>query len=698
MILIEKMKSMKIYKTPTFLPTIKESKKKKSAIFLLTPNYESSKRLMNFDLFINSKRFESYYLQKDVSYYIDSKNIKKVDDENVNESYINEMSKSERDKLKSSEFGLPKDRKYPLDTESRVRSAVKFFNYCDKSEEEELAKNIIKAIKKFNINDIVPSDKNRFSKYYTNESYIDYLSESFIKEIPDSSINTNDKIILFGENAKYDSQLKRILYSDRIKQRKDLLLLLDEVKQSNDFINFVYPELKRYQQKNLFIDLYYYNKLFLENNSWVANKGLNLYIDFLDRLINKFDYNKYGYERKTIFIPIEDWTKDGNVWNFRKSLNPISIIYQLLYTNKINELKKVFNDYDILFIGKNKYFKINFSKLDLEDAKNIHIKFKLFVNKIYNDEEFDLEDIDSSAENDSSDVIAAKIVDKIEKSKGIDLTQKVALANKNKQNIISNGKIIPQNATIAVKKSSKPSSKNNNIISKDNINKISKNTLNQDNKFKSNIDSELDNVADIIDSVSNDSSSEDEALDKMNDYDDIKDILIDLDNNDTYDNTNEIEISEERKKRIEELKSNVPNIKINNKTVQEILDDKNETIPTTDLKVSGPNNEEWKDLKYINFNKNYNIEKDIINIFKHFENTSYPVVIRNIEVTDNSTSEDRLDLYSVDMEDYNGKRFNIKLDIPIMEDNRFLLRGYSKSISNQFFNMPIIKNIFSFSF
>ena len=68
MIVIDQMKNFKIYRTKTFLPTKKEDKKKGSAILLLTPNYESSKKVMNSNLFVNNRRYESYYIEKDVSY------------------------------------------------------------------------------------------------------------------------------------------------------------------------------------------------------------------------------------------------------------------------------------------------------------------------------------------------------------------------------------------------------------------------------------------------------------------------------------------------------------------------------------------------------------------------------------------------------------------------------------------------------
>ena len=40
MVFIDQMKNFKIYRTKTFLPTVKGDKKKGSTVLLLTPNYE----------------------------------------------------------------------------------------------------------------------------------------------------------------------------------------------------------------------------------------------------------------------------------------------------------------------------------------------------------------------------------------------------------------------------------------------------------------------------------------------------------------------------------------------------------------------------------------------------------------------------------------------------------------------------------
>lgn len=80
---------------------------------------------------------------------------------------VNETKRSE---LPDDVFGIPEERKYPLDTEEHVRSAIKLFNHVDDKYEAELAENIIKQMKKYKIDDITIGEKNRLSKYIVNES------------------------------------------------------------------------------------------------------------------------------------------------------------------------------------------------------------------------------------------------------------------------------------------------------------------------------------------------------------------------------------------------------------------------------------------------------------------------------------------------------------------------------------------------
>lgn len=111
-----------------------------------------------------------------------------------------ELSYSERQMLLPSEFGIPDKRKYPMPDEDHVRAAIRMFNNCDEDEEAELASNIIKKLKKFNIKDIKVGKNNRFYKYYEkaypkNESTLIFESKFNSKEMTTdifSIINTLD--------------------------------------------------------------------------------------------------------------------------------------------------------------------------------------------------------------------------------------------------------------------------------------------------------------------------------------------------------------------------------------------------------------------------------------------------------------------------------------------------------------------------
>ena len=582
MIFIDMMKSFKIYKTPMFLPTLDNDKKKKSAVLLMTPNYAASKKLLDNPLFINKLRYSSYYIDRDISYYIGAKNISEVDDKAVSESVLVE----------------------------------------------------------------------------------EYHTEDFLKEITESCLNIGDTVMMFNEDAKYDPQLRRILYNSRMKKRQEVLALYDQVKEDFKFIKYTYPDIEKYDKKNLFVDLYFYNSVFFENNTWTMQKGLNLYLDFMTRLINNPALVRGGYEKKTVIIPVNDWNKnnDDSLWNYKVSLSPISVLYNIMFNSGLNILTKTFGNTDFIFVGSNSYFKINFTEIDPKELKKLTLKYKSFLITMAKHGEFDQEDIDTREDNNTNPkVIKANIVDKVELAKGVDLTAKVATAK------------------------AKETNKKEDTIDDDKV--ISKGTLNQPRSEEDiKTDANLDKLAQAIDTAADNSTSEEDAMDFL-DSDEIKKILIDLDNN----GDDKVNISAGRASRISELDAKLLNTEIKGKSIKDILEEvPEEKIKPLELNIASPN-DSWKELNYIQFDKGYNIDKDIISIFRFFEGVSRPISIRNIEVTDNSTSEDRVELYRVEMEDYRGKRFTIKLDIPIMKDNRFLLRGNSKSIQTQFFNMPIIK-------
>lgn len=68
--------------------------------------------------------------------------------------------------MSDKEFGIPEQKKFPLDTRAHVISAIKFFNYADPKYRKALAQRIISKIHQYNITGLTPSDQNAFYQYY----------------------------------------------------------------------------------------------------------------------------------------------------------------------------------------------------------------------------------------------------------------------------------------------------------------------------------------------------------------------------------------------------------------------------------------------------------------------------------------------------------------------------------------------------
>lgn len=516
-------------------------------------------------------------------------------------------------------------------------------------------------------------------------------SSFLLNNLRDDEYLNLDEFVMFFEDVT-DNQLRKIIYPERIKQRKVILNLDNEIKNTVPFIKYAFPELKLYKEKNIFVDLYYYTQVFFRNNIWKLKKGFDLYLRFLQRLINDPRITDAGYTNKTIFIPVNDWDKNPNtaMWMFKNDINPISIIYQLMFKEP-EKIKSLFGDMDLVFFDKDRYFKMNFSEMG--DAKELRVlsnKFKIFIGKIQKGDIFDSEDIAQGIdEKPTSDALKTAVYDKIEIAKGIDLTGKEKDLKKDikelNRNIKNTDKKIPLDDIIdaiapyqsATEKptGSKKIENEKNLAKNANIDKLKKQ------------EDELERLASEIDRCSKNANSEEDLLSSL-DKDEIKQMIIDLDGI----GTNKVDISVSRSTRIDNLTRDLMEKKIKEKTIQELLNSNSENaeLPKTDLKISSPN-DEWKNLSYINFDKTYDLDKDIVNCFKHLSTCSRPIAIRNIKVEDHSSSEDRLELYTVEMEDSFGTRFTVKLDIPTIIDNRFLLRGNSKIIATQFLNMPILK-------
>lgn len=77
------------------------------------------------------------------------------------------LTDAERDRLKTKTFGIPETRSYPMPDREHVLYAIQQFDRCSPENRDELAKNIIGAIKKFDMaDDVHVTRRNGFYRYW----------------------------------------------------------------------------------------------------------------------------------------------------------------------------------------------------------------------------------------------------------------------------------------------------------------------------------------------------------------------------------------------------------------------------------------------------------------------------------------------------------------------------------------------------
>ena len=108
----------------------------------------------------------------------------------------NDYNRKKRSELPDNVFGIPQERKYPMPDEKHTRSAIKLFNHVEPKYEEQLAKAIIKNMKKYNIDGSVVGPNNRLRKYLPK----DMIKESMLLE----GLLKSDKDIYYNKD-KFDS-------------------------------------------------------------------------------------------------------------------------------------------------------------------------------------------------------------------------------------------------------------------------------------------------------------------------------------------------------------------------------------------------------------------------------------------------------------------------------------------------------------
>lgn len=94
MVFLDDLKDLVLYKKPFILPVEEKNIRSGSAIFLITPNYESTVNTLSRPYLINKmKAYQSYYIERNANYVINHEGkLQNITDE---DEYLCEVSESD---------------------------------------------------------------------------------------------------------------------------------------------------------------------------------------------------------------------------------------------------------------------------------------------------------------------------------------------------------------------------------------------------------------------------------------------------------------------------------------------------------------------------------------------------------------------------------------------------------------------------
>lgn len=736
MYFLDELDNYRLYRRSVLLPIDEKNKKHNCAAFLLSPNIEGTKDIFRNSLLVN-RYYNAFYTERAVLYYVNQENVieeivgdfvsdtvslyddsniqiqfngydhnisdvksvltkkwfkSKIDEFKINPKKIKEIPitilESRKDSTGNMIYVVPKYR-YPKEFKSYenfcyFNALVWLFNQANPEINEWLCYAL--ALKESGVSSLYAKREWPFhynlgiicrslDLFEENNSRAAYISElikgynglakleiriddmfsllgkelgsSLKKSFYENSMPISDTTDIIFEDSSYNPLFKKTLMKNRIKTAKELKEFYDKIKDEFSDIKYTYNDINLYNRLNLFVDLSYYSNSFLLNTTTTKIKGAKAYLELVKRLLNDKRFEE-SYTKQTVIIPVNSWAKitndDENMHLIGKHINPISCIFWCLSSNTGINLKDIFGDREVLFLGDSSFMKINFSKLDKLNKTLFLRNIRMIIN---NSMVLDPEAKIGTKATSSARAIKMSIVDNIEKSAKIKIDD------------ISGEEPVGKNTT-------EEEDKKTAIVQT-----VKAATANQNNED------------DAIDSI--DQNKEDAER--------IKKLMSDLATNPDDRGSN---ISGARASRMLKLQNDFLDSEFEGKSMREIIksnetESEAEVVKTVKLNIDSVN-PEWKDMKFAATMGSYKLDNDIVRIFGSFYDKSNPLVVRELNKEDTSTSDDLIETYTCKYESAKGERFTLKLDIPKFVDNQYMiLRGNRKNIPIQLFLMPILK-------
>lgn len=269
-----------------------------------------------------------------------------------------------RAQLPDEVFGIPQERKYPMPDKRHTISAIKLFNHVEDKYEEQLAKAIIKNMKKYDIDASMIGDNNRLKKYLPKDMISESIHENLILNKKDICINVDkfekgesNVLLVTGLSGSGKSTLASQMASKHKAVHYELDCLsfylngrmsLEDAKGNEDaLIDFVNK--KKLDQVKPFHDKYL--QLYREYIKFIINwckrqkdkkfiiEGLQIYETYEkgDSYITSCPIIIKG--TSTLISSIRGAKRNGGVKGFAREFNDL-LMWALQDNKKLNQLKQ----------------------------------------------------------------------------------------------------------------------------------------------------------------------------------------------------------------------------------------------------------------------------------------------------------------------------------------------------------------------
>ena len=600
---LDELKPLKLYRGKYYYPIDSKDRMHNGLIYLLTPNTKASINIMNNpSSLINQTLIKSYFLEKSVDFVIN-------------------------------------------DIKTPVKESTMIINEEAYDYDPILYHDLTNSSSNLSIDE---TQLQSVSEDSTIHSFFPYK----VNEILDESV-THTK---FG-TYNFSNIFRKMLYNQRMKTQKDVLLFYEKIKNEVPYIQYTYVDPKMYQNRNVFYDWSYYTESFFKHipkGYDIGEKAIDLFSNFIKNYLNHNAFKSLGYNRETIVIPIDAWEeKQTDPMNYMKSITPISMFIRSLKTRP-DIIHSLFDDKLVLFVSQYGFFTLNTKYFKFSPDYN---KFTSLIKAIV-----------------TKDTKAMQVEELTGDSKKAIVVQ---LANK----LESEGKIKLTNLSGGTNNLTKDQLDNMGLLNDP------MNTNDTDIK-KAALVNKLEKIADKSTDIEDATKELENPTDK-NDEDWLKDILIDLNTDDGG-----VKMNAARVSRMNQARKDILGKQIESKSIKELLEEfkKNDDIPESSIPIESID-DHWQHLKFPNFNKAYDMQPDIVAMFMHFQDVTHPMNIVSINKENTSTSEDYKETWTCLYEDAEtGKRHTMKLDIPTLIGDRFMkLRGNEKVLIGQIMLLPITK-------